>query len=72
MVVAVLGAEPIKDPSIGDWEGGCVFLEGNGALPVPCVGCGLTWVWGGGAVNAKWQGLISFAKMLPLNVDVQL
>lgn len=24
------------------------FLEGNGALPVPCVGCGLTWVWGGG------------------------
>lgn len=23
------------------------FLEGNGALPVPSVGCGLTWVWGG-------------------------
>lgn len=22
MVIAVLGAEPIKDPSIGDWEGG--------------------------------------------------
>lgn len=46
MVIAVLGAEPIKDPSIGDWEGGC-FLEGNGAFLVPCVGCGLTWVWGG-------------------------
>lgn len=27
MVVAVLGAEPIKDPSIGDWEGGCVFWK---------------------------------------------
>lgn len=46
MVIAVLGAEPIKDPSIGDWEGGCV-LERNGALLVPSVGCGLTWVWGG-------------------------
>ncbi len=69
MAIAVLGAEPIKDPSIGVWEGGC-FLEGNGALLVPCVGCGLTWVWGG--VNAKWQGLISFAKTLPVNVDVQL
>lgn len=37
MVIAVLGAEPIKDASIRDWEGGCFafFLEGNGALLVP-------------------------------------
>lgn len=47
-------------------------VVGNGALLVPCVGCWLTWVWGGGVVNAKWQGLISFAEMLLLNVDVQL
>lgn len=46
MVIDVLGAEPIKDPSVADWEGGC-FLEGNGASLVPCVGCCLTWVWGG-------------------------
>lgn len=37
MVIAVLGVEPIKDPSVDDWEGGCVFLEGNGAsLASPC------------------------------------
>lgn len=69
MAIAVLGAEPIKDPSTGDWEGGC-FLEGNEALLVPCVDWGLTWMWG--AMNAKWQGLISFAKMLLLNLDMQL
>lgn len=64
MVIAALGAEPIKDPSVGDWEGGSLA----------CALCGL-WAHlgvGGGAAKAKWQGLISFAKMLPLNVDVQL
>lgn len=69
MVIAVLGAEPIKDPSTGDWEGGCFFCkEMERCAPVWAVGspgCG-------GAVNAKWHGLISFAKTLPLNVDVQL
>lgn len=57
MVIAVLGAEPIKDPSVDDWEGGC-FLEGNGALLVPCVGCWLTWVWGDGECQMARPHLI--------------
>ncbi len=48
----------------------CVCVVRKWFMLVPCVGYGLTWVWG--AMNAKWQGLISFAKTLPLNVDVQL
>lgn len=70
MVIAVLGVEPIKDPSVDDWEGGCVFWKEMEPCLLPRVGCVLTWVWG--AASAKWQGLISFAKTLPLNVDVQL
>jgi len=70
MVIAFLGAEPIKDPSTGDWEGGCFFWREMETCLCP------VWAVGspgcGGAVNAKWQGLISFAKMLLLNVDVQL
>lgn len=57
--------------------GGCVCVEGgqggfgalfflgrgNWSVACACVGCELTWVWG--AMNAKWQGLISFAEVLP-------
>lgn len=38
MVIAVLGVEPIKDPSAGDWEGGCVFGR---KWSLACSLCGL-------------------------------
>lgn len=62
MVIAVLGAETIKDASIRDWEGGCFFGR-KWSVACACMGCELTWVWG--AMNAKWQDLISFAEALP-------
>ena len=80
MVAPTPGVEPIKDPMMDDWKGGlvCRWLGGwvDGGLFgrrqrlawCSCVGCGLTWVWG--SVNAKWQGLDSFAKTPALNANV--
>lgn len=43
---------------------GVLFFFGRKwSVACACMGCELTWVWG--AMNAKWQDLISFAEALP-------
>lgn len=70
MVTAVVGAEQFKDPSVGDWEGGWGFFwrEMEGFM-CPVWAVGSPGCRGGPRLpNAK----VSFARKLPLNVDVQL